>query len=131
MSEIIDKSINLPESVNKIIAMRIAIAQKVAEIVKREKDLKAAKTKLMNMLKADEEVLLKLHKEHGDFEVEGLTVKTSTSWSTVVLDESKLPGSCFKIEKTVSLTAVKELILEGKIPREVAIQQKNESIKIK
>jgi len=121
----------LPANISEGISMRQMIQEKIESLTEQEKKIKSAKKILIDALDKNDALFLELHKENGDFEVGGFTVKKSTSWSTVVLDESKLPKECFTYKPTISLSTVKELILEGKIPREVAIQQKNESVKIK
>lgn len=129
--EVIDATQNLPANIEKVVATRSEISEKLADIKEKMDKLNAVKKKLGEYLDENNRMLKIIHKENGDFEVAGLTVKLSTSWSTEVVDESKLPGSCFKIKKEVIKAKVKELILEGELPREVAYQKKSESISIK
>ena len=130
MSEIVEQK-NLPANIVGIINMREMALAKIAEMENEKKKYDQAIKLLKAKVEENDKLLIGIHKEHGDFEVGGLTVKTRTSWETVIVNEEKLPASCFKIKKEVSKTAVKELILEGKLPRDVAFQQKNESVSIK
>lgn len=121
----------LPSVMGKALAVREIILEKFEKLKEQEVRIKKAKAAIQALMDKEEEKLLSYHKEHGDFEINGYSVKTSVSWSTVVKDENKLPGYCFKVKNEVVKTKVKELILEGKIPEEVAYQQKSTSLKIK
>ena len=121
----------LPAVVGKTLALRETILGKMETLKQQEAKIKKAKAAIQALLDQEEEKLLAHHKEYGDFQINGYSVKTSVSWSTEIKDEGKLPGSCFKIKKDVVKAKVKELILEGKIPKEVAIQKKSTTLKIK
>lgn len=129
MKEIIEQH-SVPAVIGKSLAVRETILEKMEMLKAQEAKIKKAKTIIQALWDKEEEKLLSYHKEHGDFEINGYSVKTSVSWSTVIKDESKLPGACFKVKKDVVKAKVKELILEGKISKEVAFQQKSTSLKI-
>jgi hypothetical protein len=122
---------NLPANVTQGVTMRQAIQEKIEFLNQEEKKIKAAKKILTDALEKNDNLFKELHKEHGDFEVGGFTVKVSVTHPTVVLDESRLPKECFTYKPIVSLTKVKELIIAGVIPKDVAIQQTTETIKVK
>lgn len=123
----------LPVKIESAIDNHINAHEGLESIKIAEAKIKAKKAELNEIIENSEKILLEYHNQNGDFEIGDITVKKSTSWKTVVVDKDKIPESCItkKITKEISLTKVKELILEGKLPREVAFQQKNESIKLK
>ena len=124
---------NLPVKIEAAIDNYFNAEEGLESIKAAEAKIKARKTELQEVIDNSEKILLTYHQDHGDFEVGEITVKKSTSWKTVVVNKDKIPASCLTKKTTteISLTKVKELILEGKLPREVAYQQKNESIKLK
>lgn len=132
MSETIDTDQKtIPAVIEKSLALRDTILEKYQMVKTQEARIKKAKAVIEDLLAKEEKKLLSYHKENGDFEINGYTVKTNISWSTVIKDENQLPGSCFKVKKDVVKSKVKALILEGKINKEVAFQQKSISLKVK
>ena len=125
------ESKNLPAGIGKSISLRQQLIEKLAFLAAEKKKISDAEKALNNLLQENDKIFLMLHKERGDFEVGGFTVKKTTGYSTVVVDESKLPKDCFTYKATVSLTKVKEHILEQNIPKEVAFMQKSESVSVK
>lgn len=120
---------NLPATIGQHLATRTAILERMARIDEAKKKLKEQEDLCKDALKSNTDLFLTLHKEHGDFELGGVTAKAGGGYSTIVVDESKLPDECFN--KVVSLTKVKELVIAGVIPKSVAYQQKNSTVTVK
>jgi hypothetical protein len=121
----------LPAAIVNNVTKHNDLVKKLAAVAEHKAKLNAIEATLNKELEENSKVFFDLHKDHGDFTVGGLNCKKSVSYRVKVLDETKLPESCFKTKKEVSLTAVKDLIIAGQIPKEIAFQEKNEKISLK